>query len=313
MNRKEWHKACEEAWAPRRYDNASREIQRSLKYNPDPKATVRHHLRDTEEQRKYNDEHYELWGFEIDENGNEHFEYGKYMIFMTEEEHVEIHNQSEETRAKRKKTLNTPETKKKISEASKRVWSDKNYHRAMCEKARASWTDDRKKKKSDSMIGELNHQYGKSGELSPNYGLKRSDKTRAKMSHSLKESYNNGNRARYRHISEEEHNRRSDAASGKNNGMYGKRHTDESRKKMSESCSHAMLGKHHTDKTKELLRIAHLAENLSDDTRRKLSASSKLIHELRKKAYNNYMLLYGNISYKEFASKFNNKQWEAFL
>lgn len=41
--------------------NSTRNIQRSLKYNSDPNAVVIHHLRDTEEQRKYNDEHYEFW------------------------------------------------------------------------------------------------------------------------------------------------------------------------------------------------------------------------------------------------------------
>lgn len=105
MNIAEWLKACDEDWAPRRYDNASREIQRTLKYNPDPNATTRHHLRDTEEQREYNDKHYELWGFEIDENGNERFEYGKYVIFVTDEEHLAIHHVSEETREKISDTL----------------------------------------------------------------------------------------------------------------------------------------------------------------------------------------------------------------
>lgn len=33
MNIKEWGKACTEGLAPRRYDNASREIQLSLKWN----------------------------------------------------------------------------------------------------------------------------------------------------------------------------------------------------------------------------------------------------------------------------------------
>ena len=162
MNFLEWKKACLEGYAPRRYDNASREIQRSLRYNRDPNAIVRHHLRDTEEQRKYNDEHYELWGFEIDENGNEHFEYGKYIIFITPEEHTKIHSVSDET-------------KKKLSES-----------------AAAAWNDTRRCDYSDRMTGAGNPQYGKSGELSPNYGVTRSDKTRTKMSISAKEAYNNG-------------------------------------------------------------------------------------------------------------------------
>lgn len=315
MNIREWQKACLEGWAPRRYDNASRDIQKSLKYNHDPKATVRHHLRDTEEQRKYNDEHYELWGFEVDKDGNEHFEYGKYIIFITEEEHTAIHNQSEETKAKRKATLNTPDTRKKLSAASKAAWSNEDYYKAMCEKLRASWTDDRKKRKSESMCGELNHQYGKSGELSHNYGITRSDETRAKMSISFKESYNNGTRERFRYISEEEHNKRSRAASGENNGMYGKHHSEETKKKMSENNSRYMLGKHHTEESKAKISNAHKRENLSGYTRHELSRTSKEIHALRKQAYDNYIVIHkdDHITYKEFSSLYNNYRWKEFL
>lgn len=311
MNIKEWQRACLEGYAPRRYDNASREIQRSLKYNSDPNATVRHHLRDTEEQRKYNDEHYEMWGFNLDGT----FEYGKYMIFMTEEDHITIHNQSDETKAKRKETLNTPEVRKRLSDASKAVWSDETYHKAMCEKARASWTDDRKKKKSDSMTGELNHQYGLSGELNPNYGVKRSDETRLKMSNSLKEQWSDGRRDRHREISSEEHIKRSNSASGENNGMYGKHHTEESKKKMSKNNPKYMLGKHHTEESKAKLSEAHKRENLSDYTRQELSRTSKEIHTLRKQAYTNYITMYkdNQITYKEFSHLYNNGRWKKFL
>lgn len=119
MNQKEWFKARKNGTVIRKYDNACRSIQKSLKYNPDPKATVRHHLRDTEEQRKYNDTYYELWGFEIDENGQEHFEYGKYIVFLTKEEHSKIHSLSEESIKKRSKSIKktwTPEKRKKCSE-----------------------------------------------------------------------------------------------------------------------------------------------------------------------------------------------------
>ena len=49
---------------------------------------VIHHRDDTEETRKYNEEHYELWGF--NEDGT--FEYGKYVVFMTHAEHSSYHN-----------------------------------------------------------------------------------------------------------------------------------------------------------------------------------------------------------------------------
>ena len=48
-----------------------------------------HHRNDTEETRKYNSEHYHLWGF--NEDGS--FEYGKYVVFMTHAEHSKYHGQ----------------------------------------------------------------------------------------------------------------------------------------------------------------------------------------------------------------------------
>ena len=49
---------------------------------------VVHHRDDTEECRKYNEEHYELWGFNLDGT----FEYGKYVIFMTASDHTKYHH-----------------------------------------------------------------------------------------------------------------------------------------------------------------------------------------------------------------------------
>lgn len=63
-----------------------------------------HHRNDTEECRKYNEEHYELWGFEFDEATNEYrFELGKFVQFMTHGEHARYHqlNQSDVEREKR--------------------------------------------------------------------------------------------------------------------------------------------------------------------------------------------------------------------
>ena len=103
MNCKEWHHLCKtnRYLLDFTYYNKVREIQKYLH------AVVIHHLRDTEEQRKYNNEHYELWGF--NEDGT--FEYGKYVIFVTEEWHLNYHHHSEETR-------------KKISDSNKKKWED---------------------------------------------------------------------------------------------------------------------------------------------------------------------------------------------
>jgi hypothetical protein len=139
MNQKEW-KISERYKDKFKWYNKTRKIQKSLQYNSDPNAKIIHHLRDTDEQRKYNDNHYELWGFEIDENGSEHFEYGKYVVFVTEEWHNNYHSQSDET-------------KRKNSESVK-----------------ASMTEDVRKRISESLTGDKNPMYGKRGELAPCYG-----------------------------------------------------------------------------------------------------------------------------------------------
>ena len=99
-----------------------------------------HHRDDTEETRKYNDEHYELWGF--NEDGT--FEYGKYVLFVTQSEHNTIHfikcivqytlqvifilmnivrkKMSEATRGEKSHMFGThlsEETKRKIGEANR--------------------------------------------------------------------------------------------------------------------------------------------------------------------------------------------------
>ena len=206
MNQKEWKKSDS---FPGKYEwyHKTRKLQKSLHYVSDPNATVVHHLRDTEEQRKYNDEHYELWGHNLDGT----FEYGKYVIFVTKEEHAEIHKRSEETR-------------KKISD---------------------SWTDERREQaKMIDRTGENNGMYGKH----------HSDETKKKLSENHYD------------------------CSGENNPMYGKHHSKESCEKMS---AHRMgednpfygksPSKEHIQKLKELF----TGRRLSDETKHKISESKK--------------------------------------
>ena len=194
--------------------------------------------RDTEEQRKYNDEHYELWGFEIDENGKEHFEYGKYMIFVTEEWHNHYHHYSEETRKRmrensirardeawienqRQKHLGkkaSDETKKKMSESHKERCSDPEFRKKMSEAAKRSWTDERKQKFAAEYSGENNPMFGRKGELAPCYG----------RCGELNPMFG-------KHHTEEARTSMSKNKTGEKNGMYGKTHTDESKKKMSDA------------------------------------------------------------------------------
>lgn len=135
MNQKEWE-VSDKFPGKYKWYNQTRKIQKSLQYNNDPNATVIHHLRDTEEQRNYNDTYYEYWGFNQDST----FEYSKYVIFVTKEEHDTYHALSEETR-------------KKNSDGVK-----------------ASITPERRKRMREAQLGEKNSMYGKRGELAPCYG-----------------------------------------------------------------------------------------------------------------------------------------------
>lgn len=248
MNRKEWDKACKDGWAPRRYDNASREIQKSLEYNQNPEATVRHHLRDTEEQRKYNDEHYELWGFEIDEDGNEHFEYGKYMIFVTKEEHLAIHHVCDDT-------------KQKIRIANKLAYSDPLLRAKSSFRAKNLWATDSYRQKTTAAI-KLSHS---------------SQDYRDKMSAILTSEPTNTKlcEAQARRWTPELRKEWSLKFSGENSPMYGKHLSDDTKYKISINrkgkCvgeEHPFYGKHHSEESLEKMRKA-LKEYWSDEDHRR--------------------------------------------
>lgn len=91
-----------------------------------------HHRDDTEECIKYNEEHYELWGFNLDGT----FEYGKYVVFMTMAEHVKHHH----TGSKRSK-----DTCRRISEA----------------KQGTKLSDETRKRMSEARRGDKNPRFGK--------------------------------------------------------------------------------------------------------------------------------------------------------
>lgn len=139
-----------------------------------------HHRDDNDEVRTYNEAHYELWGFEIDENGEEHFEYGKYIKFMTASEHTKyhstgrqfseshrdnlskaLHNHFSNTRSPMYGQHHTDDTKAKISNALKGVYKGEN----------------------NPMYGV--HRYGIDN---PMYGQHHTDDTKAKMSDKVKEA-----------------------------------------------------------------------------------------------------------------------------
>ncbi len=189
MNQREW-KQSGKFLGKYEWYNKARKLQRSLQFNTDETATVIHHLRDTEEQRKYNDEHYELWGHNLDGT----FEYGKYVIFVTEEWHCNYHH-SEETRKRlsesNKAFWNTDEGRQILSEKSKKCWANDEYRNKLITKMNSDeakarraankdaigkkiseskkgyhHTEEAKQKMSKSHLG----KHGMCGEVHPNFG-----------------------------------------------------------------------------------------------------------------------------------------------
>ena len=189
----------------------------------DKDAKVIHHLRDTEEQRKYNDEHYEMFGFEIDERGNEIFEYGKYVVFWTKEHHNEYHRSSKETNKKRSESLkrnppmkgkhHTEESLRKIRAArAKQIFSDET-----CNKIR---------KKTLERWQDKEYHDVHSGENSPMYGKHHTEESRKKMSNAANSLWENNEERK-------EHFRRINL--GENNPMYGKHLSEDTKDKIRQS------------------------------------------------------------------------------
>ena len=81
-----------------------------------------HHRDDTMECINYNNEHYNLWGCEVDENGNCSFTLGKYVLFMTCAEHARYHGAH--VSEKKRKKLSQTSKGRKLSEAARKKMSD---------------------------------------------------------------------------------------------------------------------------------------------------------------------------------------------
>lgn len=93
--------------------------------------------------------------------------------------------------------------------------------------------------------------------------------------------YNNDEGGNEGKLCEESKRLLSEKNSGENNPFYGKKHSEETKKKMKENHAnirgekHPMYGKHQSEETKEKNRQAHLKENLSEETRIKMSTKAK--------------------------------------
>ena len=216
MNRKEWKELSKVDKAKAHYwYNKAKKKRISKEFESDPRtdkdAKVIHHLIDTEEQRKYNDEHYEMFGFEIDENGNEIFNYGKYVVFWTKEHHDAYHRCSEETRKKISASVKaniTEDVRKQIGERSKKMWQDETYRSKMLS---VFSSKEHKDKLSKAHLGYTHTEETKKKMSETRKGHETSEETRKKIG-----TANKGNKARLgMKNSKESNERRSKAMTGR--------------------------------------------------------------------------------------------------
>lgn len=301
MNFKEYWEAVHSGAKIREYDFKSREIQKSLKYNSDPNATVRHHLLDTPEQIEYNTNHYEMWGHNLDGT----FEYGKYMIFVTKEEHHKIH-----------KTC--VETKRRMRMSALRVWKDKDHCIKMSKlrKGKTPWnkgvpcSDEVKRKISLANSGRVIR-----------------DETKRKLSEAITNMWKNPNirnkiinSLHGREVSEETRKKISEANSGENNGMYGKHISDECRKAISNAVAgeknpmyglrgekSPIFGIKRSEETKKKIgnsvrgpKNGRYGKHCSDEYKSKIRSTLLKVNNANRYMYRVYKENGGSLSYKEF-------------
>lgn len=257
------------------YYKAVHEILRNSELYRSDKCMQVHHLCDTEERIKYNNEHYELWGF--NEDGT--FEYGKYVIFVTREEHLQIHTQSEIT-------------KDKIGKASRERWSNPEYRERM--------SKIRKDMSTEDVIAKRVCSYHKTLE---------NPEVRLKMSESQK------NRRLNNPISEETRKKLRDANLGEKNPMYGKHPSEETRQRMSDSQkllwnderrreyslklsgeNAPWFGKKFPQEYRDKMSKAHTGLKQSEEAILKIKSG----HQLKSKIYKEYKLSGRDISWNEF-------------
>ena len=170
----------------------------------------------------------------------------------------------------------TDEARAKISEAHKvENLSDETRAKLSAAQKGKKASPETKAKLSASRTGEKNHFYGKHHTEESNeknrqahLGKHPSDEARAKMSESHKRE----------NLSDETISKMSASHAGEKNGFYGKTHTEETRALLSAKLSgenHPMYGKHLSEETRAKLSETHKRENLSPETRAKMSASAK--------------------------------------
>lgn len=214
MNKKEYY-SCGNNTQNKYWRYTQKLLKEWMAKNNITEPCVVHHIDNEPNAIKYNNEHYELWGHEIDKNGNLKFELGKYVQFMTRVEHSRYHNTGEKNHHY---GLHLSEDhKNKISNAMKNgnsPWYGKQL------------SEEHKKKLSLSHMGKTLTPEQRAKISAANKGRVVSPETRKKMSDALK------GRKHDIYISEERRNALSIANKGENNPMWGKKHTAATKAKM---------------------------------------------------------------------------------
>lgn len=137
-------------------------------------------------------------------------------------------------------------------------------------------TEEVRRKISEANKGENNPNYGKRGKDAPMFGKTHSKELREKMS----KAWTGEGNPKYG---------MGESMKGENNPFYGKHHTEDTKRKISEShigTPSAMKGRHHSEETKQKLRqIAKLriksfpnpmqGKHHSEKTKRKMSEAAK--------------------------------------
>ena len=105
MNQKQWSALAKgpKQNRPENFFYYRNLAQKLLGYKRSAGLTI-HHLRDTPEQQRFNDEHYERWGIDFDGEL-------KYCVLLTTEEHTLLHHVSQETKEKISKSVSVAKKK----------------------------------------------------------------------------------------------------------------------------------------------------------------------------------------------------------
>lgn len=125
----------------------------------------------------------------------------------------------------------------------------------------AKWSEESKKKLSDTMKGDSCWMRGRNGELNPFWGKQHSEEICKKLSEAKKgENHPNWGKQ----LSDETKKKISEANKGENHPMYGRTGEDS-----------PWWGKHHSEESKKKMSEAAKGRTPSEETRRKLSESLK--------------------------------------